>query len=192
MTSPGKVQVSAGATGGPSRTFDYREDGRVFTIEWDPRETGAVISDRFERWSAPPGEALDPATRERIFDALWAAAQAGGITAIIDESSSLACLVPVRWNRGADGFLVDVHDGGRLEYMELGRGLMLRYREEPGRLYVAFVQWPRAARWTEPDEAVAVDHAARIRDRLAGATPRDVRLGANLPWKLVVEPEAAA
>jgi hypothetical protein len=192
MTSTGKVQVSAGATGGPSRTFDYREDGRVFTIDWDPRETGTAISDRFEQWSSPAGEPHDAAARERVFDGLWGAAGGAGITAVIDESQTLRCAVPARWNRGNDGFLVDVHDGGRLAYMELGRALTLRYRERPGQLYVAFVQWPQVLRWTEPDAPIAADHAGRIRQRLADASKNDLRLGAHLPWKLVIEPEGAA
>jgi hypothetical protein len=182
-------RIGPGATGGPSRTFEYREGDRVFLVHWDPRETGTVIADRFEQWTTPAAELLDAAARARVFDGLWSVAPHAGITAVIDESSSLPCPVPVRWNRGTDGFLVDVHDGGQLEYMELGRGLLLRYEEKLGQLYVAYVQWPTSLRWTEPAGPIPTDHAARIRERLARASAHDLRIGGHLPWKLVIEPE---
>ncbi len=192
MTAPGKVRVSAGATGGPSMRFDYLEDGRVFTVQWDPRESGMVIAEPFDQWSDPAGEPLDLAARERIFEGLWSL-RTQGITAIIDASAPRKCPVPVRWNRGPGGFLVDIYDGDRrLAYMELGHGLMLRYHERPERLHVAFVEWPRSPCWTEPEGPISARRAARIRDRLGRVTKRDLRFGDNLPWRVVVEPEGAA
>jgi hypothetical protein len=192
MSAVGRTRSWTGATGGPSRALEYREGDHVFVVEWDPRETGTVISEYFEHWTEPSSESIDPAARERIFDGLWEVGRTVGITAIIDDSRSLGCAVPARWNRGDDGFLVDVHDGGRIDYMERRRALRLRYREEAGKLYVAFVKWPDAPRWTEPDAPIASDHAGRIRERLDGATSKDMRFGANVPWKLVVETGGAS
>ncbi len=192
MTATGQTRSWNGPMGGPSRAFEYREGDHVFVVEWDPRETGTVIPEYFEHWTEPPSEPIDPAARERVLDGLWAIGQTAGITAIIDESRSLRCPLAVRWNRGDDGFLVDVHDGGELAYMERRRTMRLRYREEAGSLYVAFVTWPAAPRWAEPDAPMALDDANRVRERINRAKASDMRLGAHLPWKLVVEHEGAS
>jgi hypothetical protein len=191
MSAVGQTRSWNGSNGGPSRAFEYREGDHIFVVEWDPRETGTVIAEYFERWTEPSSEPIDPAARERIFDGLWAVGQTAGITSIVDESRSLRCTVPARWNRGDDGFLIDVHDGGQLDYMERRRAMRLSYREEAGKLYVAFVKWPDEPRWTEPDAPIAADHADKIRERIGGAKSTDMRVGAHVPWKLVVEREGA-
>jgi hypothetical protein len=71
--------------------------------------------------------------------------------------------------------------------MELGHGMLLPFRQEAGRLYVAFVLWPREPRWTEPERSVPAEHATGIRERIARASSRDMRIGGHLPWKIVVE-----
>jgi hypothetical protein len=190
MSAGGQARSWSGATGGPSVAFEYREGDHAFVVQWDPRDTGTIIADSFEQWTEPSFDPIDPPARERIFDGLWSIGRTAGITAIIDESRSLRRAVPARWNRG-DGFLVDVHDGGLLDYMELGHTLCLRYREVAGRLYVAFVTWPDDPRWTQPDAPIALVHADRIFERIRSTKASDMRIGAHLPWQLVVEREGA-
>ncbi len=186
-TSRGQTRELAGKTGGPSRTYEYREGDRVFRAEWDPRETDMVLAANFDSWSEPT-EPIDAAARERIFDGLWAIA---GVTAIFDEShASTRCALPVRWDRGDDGFLLDVNDGGQLDYMELGRALRLPFRRAAGESYVALVTWPDMLRWSEPDAPVVPGYAARILLRIRGAKASDMRVGGHLPWKLVVADRA--
>jgi hypothetical protein len=188
MTSGGGVRTSPGATGGPSRTLEYREAERTLVIDWDPRETGSIITDYFDRWTTPADEQIDDAARERIFESLWAAVS-GWISAIIVEPADpLSCAIPVRWDRGRDGFLIDIHDRGQLQYMELGRGLLLSFRRESaGAVIYAHIEWPAVPRWTCPDQPMDADRAALIHKRIAGAQPNDLRIGRHISWKLVFD-----
>jgi hypothetical protein len=181
----GEVRVLPGPYGGPSTTYEYREDGRVYSIDWDPRETESVLRVVLEQWSDPPGTPLENASRERIVDQLWpVVTKDAGITAIINESSRLRCPVAVRWNRGESGFLIDVHDYGEVGYMELGRSMRLKFSRQDS--YVAAIDWPAAPRWCEPDAPVDPEEARRIRQRLGDARSSDMRIGAHLPWRLVL------
>jgi len=79
MSAVGQTRSWNGSNGGPSRAFEYREGDHIFVVEWDPRETGTVIAEYFERWTEPSSEPIDPAARERIFDGLWAVGQTAGL-----------------------------------------------------------------------------------------------------------------
>lgn len=179
------VRVLPGATGGPSLAYEVREGDHVLRVDWDPRETDVFLYQYFEEWSSPAGEPLKGADRERVLAALWpVVAKHGGVTAIIDESRDLRAPRVAQWNRGEDGHLIDVNDGGELLYMERRRSLRLSFRRRD--LYVAVVAWPAQPRWTEPDAPVTPEEEVVVCRRLLAATSRDMRIGKHLPWRIVV------
>jgi hypothetical protein len=179
------VNIAHGSTGGPSRAYQVREAGHTWLCDWDPRETQSFVWALLDEWDTARGEPLDAAARERILDAVWPAmVEDAGIEAIIDHSPRLRCPVAVRWNRGDGGFLVDVHDGGQIDYLELGRTMRVRYRQPES--YVAVVDWPAEPRWCEPGGAITSDESERIQRRLQSARSSDMRIGYHLPWRIVV------
>ena len=78
-----------------------------------------------------------------------------------------------------------MHDGGRIEYFEVRRTLVLGYTEpEP---YHAVVTMPGDLRWTYPPVEVIAPEARRmIVQRLASATEKDMGVGSNLPWRITI------
>jgi hypothetical protein len=179
----GKVEMRQDALNQTLWHYEYREDGHSWHIEWDPRETQLFAWALLDEWDTPKGEPLDVAARERILDAVWPAmVENAGIVAIVDHSRRLRCPLAARWNRGDDGFLVDVHDGGRLDYLALGRTLRLTYQEPE--LYLAMVDWPASPRWCEPDGPIEADESKRIRERLQSARASDMRIGYHLGWRI--------
>jgi hypothetical protein len=181
----GTVGLSCGSTGGPSRAYQYREAGHTWLYDWDPRETQSFVWALLDEWDTPKGEPLDGAARERILDTVWPAmVKDASIVAIIDHSPRLRCPVAVRWSRGDSGFLVDVNDGGQIDYLEVGRTMRVRYSQpEP---YVAVVDWPAEPRWCEPGGAITSKEGTRIQRRLRSAKSSDMRIGYHLPWRVVV------
>lgn len=182
MTS-GRVDVRRGAHS-TSWDYVYQEDGRTWRLEWDSRDDGPSAYARFDSWEAPQGETIDASARARILDAVWPIAhEHGGIMGIFDYSKRLRCPLAARWDRGS-GFLLDVNDGGAINYYELGRTMRIAYRRSD--LYVAVVQWPASPRWCEPDGPVEADDTERIRERLQCATSSDMRYGGHLPWRITL------
>jgi hypothetical protein len=178
----GRVDSKRSDSNVTSWVFTYTEDGHRWHLDWDWRETQGVACALLEVWDVPEGKPIDAAARERILDAVWPVVSVdGAANTILDESRRLRCPVVARWKRGEGGFLIDVHDGGHVDYLELGRTMRLRYREPE--TYLAMIDWPAVPRWTEPDAPVAPEAIARIQERLQFHRPDDVRIGGHLPWR---------
>jgi hypothetical protein len=180
QSGPGVARVLGG--GSIDGTFEYEENGKSLRVSWDARETGTTLTVKADFWDVPNGMPLAPESRERLFDGLWTVAQTKGIHAVVDESSSLPCLVARAWDRPA-GFLVNVHDGGQLEYLELGRTLAVAYHEPVD--YLAVLELPRRPRWTYPrDGAIANDEWQLLLSRLGACKASDMWIGSSLPWRI--------
>lgn len=179
---PGEARARSGV--GPERLYEYEEAGRVLRLSWDPRETGTVLAVALGDWSEPPGTALTDEERERALVGAWKVAKKDSVRALLELVGG--CYVARHWAR-TTGFLLDVHDDGRIEYMELGRTLELRYRRDPDHAYRAVVDPPTEPRWTYPAGAsIAPPHWERICQRLRAAGSDDMWIGRNLSWRIDV------
>jgi hypothetical protein len=115
---------------------------------------------------------------------LWALAPAPGIHVVLDESGSLPGSVARGWDR-TTGFMVNVHDGGKLEYLEIGRAVALGYREPVD--YHAVVDLPQGPRWTYPPGApIGADEWRSILQRLARCSASDMWVGSSKPWRVAI------
>ena len=194
-TVAGEVRVGPGVArelpggGSLTGTFEFEENGRKLRVDWDARESGTVLPVRADVWDAPAGQPIAPDSRERLFESLWALARTRGIHVVLDESPSLPCRVARGWDR-TTGFLVNVHDGGKLEYLEVGRTLALGYREPVD--YHAVVDLPQAPRWTYPPGApIGADEWRSVLQRLARCSPSDMWIGSNKPWRIEIPGRSA-
>jgi hypothetical protein len=173
-----KIQVGPGVayrTAGVAFTNVYEENGRVFRADYDPRETGDSLVVETSCWTEPQGLPITEAERERIYDALWALGPGGNILEVVPP----AFYVPVRWDRGPDGWLLDV--AGEITYLELRH--VFSPKSEQGYDFatersVWTLDIPEHATWTVPaGEPMSPEHRARIVERLRGAAKKDLRIG---------------
>jgi hypothetical protein len=174
---------------GPGACFDYVEEGRAWSGEWDPRNTGAFFPMMTTAWDEPANLPMDAAARDRLYDAVWALN--GGPDGLLEEHTRFSFWVAMRWKRAPDGFLVNIL-GREVQYMELGRTLRIPARMSEGPTYEAVVA-AVPTEWTLPEgEPVPAEHLARIVERVRHVGPKDMWLGANYSWKVTVDVEGVA
>lgn len=165
--------------------YVYEEDGHTWELHWDPHDDGTSAYARFDAWKAPAGESIDAPARERILDAVWPVIRDdAGVMGIFDYSDRLRCPLAARWNRGGGGFLLDVNDGGEIDYFELGRTMRIAY--ERSGINLAVIAWPAVPRWCEPDVPLSTEDAERIQERLQSARSDDMRYGNNIGWRITL------
>jgi hypothetical protein len=170
-----KIQVGPGVAyntdTGVSYASVYEEGGRVFRAEYDPRQTSVALIVNTSHWTKPEGVPITEEERQRVYDALWQLDPGGFIFEFVPPAKH----VPVRWDRGPDGFLLEV--AGEIEYMELHR--LLHLKSEKGYDFtkersVWTIDLPEHATWTVPaGEPIAPEHRAKIVSRLLAATDED-------------------
>jgi hypothetical protein len=188
--NPPTVRVGAGTArayerdGGLGYSLEYEEQWHIVRTAWDPRDDGPRMTMKTQAWDEPYGENPSAEERQRIREGLWKLGRKVGAEMAVDVSPDLPCPVVVGWKRTSE-FLVDVHDGGHIEYFEVRRTLVLGYTEpEP---YHAVVSLPSDLRWTYPPvEAIAPEARRMIVQRLGSATKKDLGVGSNLPWRITV------
>jgi hypothetical protein len=187
---PPTVRLGAGTAraynrdGGLGYSLEYEEHWHIVRTAWDPRDDGPRMTMKTQAWDEPYGESPSDEERQHVREGLWKIGRKVGAEIAVDASPDLPCPVVVGWKRTSE-FLVDVHDGGRIEYFEVRRTLVLAYTEpEP---YHAVVTTPGELPWTyPPGEAIAPEARRRIVQRLASATQKDMGVGSNLPWRISI------
>lgn len=172
------------AGGGPDRVYEYEEDGRVLRVRWEPRESGTTLELSSSTWSEPAGEPMSEEARERARRAIGKLARKDGIRLIVEDVEGTP--VVRQWDRTSP-FVLNVHDDGRLEYMELHHTLRLRFRPDfDANPAHAAVELPEEPEWTVPaGEPIGAKHFERIRERLTRAGPDDMDIGRSRGWRIV-------
>jgi hypothetical protein len=170
--------------GGLGYSLEYEEQWHIVRTAWDPRDDGVCMTMKTQAWDEPYGENPSAEERQRVREGLWKIGRKVGAEIAVDASPDLPCPVVVGWKRTSE-FLVDVHDGGRIDYFEVRRTLVLPYTEpEP---YHAVVTMPGDLPWTyPPGEALAAEARRIIVQRLTSATRKNMGVGSNLPWRITI------
>ncbi|MEZ4373215.1 MAG: hypothetical protein R3B07_20500 [Polyangiaceae bacterium] len=170
--------------------FEYREAGRSLRAIYDPRETDVHCLVSTHTWTG--GEEITAEERQRIYEGLWGLSQQYGARSLIEEVGRFGLCLPVRWNRGPDGCLINIHDAGVIQLMKLGRVLRLEYvRREPFHDIRVVM---------EPDVCWTLPTGLRIprpeHDQLVVALRRcdnaDLWIGKGRPWRVQVADSALA
>ena len=169
---------------GSGYSLEYEEQRHIARTAWDPRDDGVRMTMKTHTWDEPYGANPSAEERQRVREGLWKIGRKVGVEMAVDASPDLPCPFVVGWKR-TSAFLVDVHDGGRIEYFEVRRTLVLKYAEPQP--YHAVVTMPDDLRWTYPaGEALAPEARRMIVQRLAGATRKEMGVGSNLPWRITI------
>ena len=163
--------------------FEYTEGEHTKSADWDPRETHMNCIVSTLQWD--DGTAISDEERERVREGLWRMAKKLGAKALLEELVAFALCLPVRWKRGPNAFLVNVHDANRLDYMMLGRVVVLPYERGAGAHIT--VRLPERLVWTHPE---GVEVPERERDRLARRlselSDENLWIGSGRGWKVSV------
>jgi len=186
---PPTVRLGAGTAraynrdGGLGYSLEYEEKWHIIRTAWVPRDDGLRVTIKTQAWDEPYGENPSAEERQRAREGLWKIGRRMGAEIAVDASPDLPCPVVVGWKRTSE-FLIDVHDGGRIEYFEVRRTLVLAYTEpEP---YHAVVTMPDELLWTYPPGEAIAEARRRIVQRLASARTKDMGVGSNLPWRITI------
>jgi hypothetical protein len=167
-------------------TIEYREGDRLCKRDWDPRETGVYLP-IWRMWSDPFVD-MDDDSFARMVEEVWVVAREQCGVAALMEGMGEWCFVPRRWTRPDDGFLVNAHDGGNLDYMELDRTIRLRWRVDASHKK-RIVSLPANPTWRHPSGApITPDERARIRERIARLRwDEDLWFGGSRSYEYAVE-----
>jgi hypothetical protein len=167
-------------------TIEYRDGDRVCRTIWDPRETDVYLP-LAHMWSEP----FEPMSRESLeamIEAIWPVArETCGIAALMEQFRDWS-FVARRWTRPDDGFLVNALDSRNLDYMELGRTALLRWRDNES-YTTRIVSLPANPTWHHPSGTpITPDERARIRERIAQLRwDKDLWLGGARSYAYAVE-----
>src|SRR4051794_867801 len=100
------------------KTFTVTDDAdRVFRVEWDPRETDVTLMITLDTFTEPPGVKIPEEEKPEILSRLFGQARSYGVGHIVEGAGGH--WVVRRWNRGEDGFLVNVESDELVLYCEL-------------------------------------------------------------------------
>jgi hypothetical protein len=174
------------------KTFTVTDDAdRVFRVEWDPRETSVTLMVSLKTWTEPPGVTIAEEEKPEILSRLFGQARSYGVGHVVEKVNGH--WVVRRWNRGDDGFLVNVESHELVLYCEIDKTLAVPFERIPGfnaknkRIGILAMN---DARWVYPPTpdgaATPLDPAERprIESRLVEATEDDM-FDSELAWRFV-------
>ena len=133
---------------GPGASFSVDWRGRKFELEWEPRETGALLLVEERLWHEGPREWISDDDWEAVLDAIWALVpSSGGVKALLERREGTGAYVARRWVWPEDALRFCVQRE-RLDVLVLGA--TLRILAAPDIPYLRFrAELPRAS-WIEP------------------------------------------
>lgn len=168
--------------------FEYRERDRTKFASWDPRETHVSMIVFCREWDEPAGVAITPEERERVYEGLWRIARKAGVKAMLENLQEFQLAIPVRWKRGPNGCMINIHDSGRVDYMQLGHLLSLQFPRDPERIHRIQLTVPKEAKWTYPEgEAIPLGTLSKIVNRLRELSAENLWIGQGRPWRVEVD-----
>ncbi len=191
--SPVEMRVGPGRAVWSSRnvtecTFEYREGDRVKRATWDPRETHVSMIVFCREWDEPSGVAIMPDERERVYEGLWRIGRKAGVKAVLENLQEFQLAIPVRWNRGPNGCMINVHDSGRVDYMQLGHLLSLQFPRDSEHVHLIKLNLPSELCWTYPGgEPIPRGTLSKVVGRLRELRTENLWIGQGRPWRVDLE-----